>query len=270
MDILALLKINDLKKSGGVGYSEKKTTTYTFAEPGTNLLGDIWLYNKVSDEPVDLTTISKVSLVSTKYSELNGEITKFTTESEGVLHVLGCRDGALAISVDETTEDFEKGFYVLSGQSTEDAFWLFDSISVEFTTIHTIDPKYFGKVINFDNYYFTTPMFPDAPMSLTMIVGFLMGNDAGDNSCLLTNEMAKQLAKELNEDDDIVAQFSTDNNMYTKVRNCKVTVIKDESGKTRRVHGFIFPMNMSDGANVNYTIIFMPLEDDTIHVEVVR
>ena len=144
MDILALSKINALKKSGGVGFDETKTSTYTFTKFGVCIGDDEYRYTKVSEEPVDLKTISKMTIFDPAYENVAGvpyaEHTSFTYVSEDGVDCLLDSIGAFifAYSFPQALDDIEKGFYIVSSMNEN----LFEKVVLECETIHTIDPKY--------------------------------------------------------------------------------------------------------------------------------
>lgn len=140
-----LAKINQLKRSGGVGYTEggKKTITRK-SEDLVTIFGDIQA-EKVSDVPVDLNTVENMhlqidgSVLDVQKSEL------FVTGDVGIqfIALAGDEMPPYIFSVfDDMPDMANKGVYFPVYENENNGINCCMSFAYNEETVHTIDPKY--------------------------------------------------------------------------------------------------------------------------------
>lgn len=154
MDLIAAklganMAISELLVSGQIGGGESKIITYDGNGEKVDILGNGETYAKVSAEYVNGNNISKiVRAVAENNGELAGEVVytkaELGIEVTDIATMVSYNDTLLVISAVADIEGvLEKGTYVLDkimGVEGDKAYtWI---SSIEYGTLHTIDPKY--------------------------------------------------------------------------------------------------------------------------------
>lgn len=173
MDLIASklganMATKSLEEGGQIGYGEGQTITYSGGGEKTDLnglFGEAVTYAKISDNPLDLTTVNKIEYLFVFGGiEEKRSVTKDSLEymnEGGVLEMLSAAVGgtgsyALAVSIPADFEvegvSFFKGLYIMDSLSTgDDGNGLTSTGGVCVTLIETgevkpIDPKYLPVV----------------------------------------------------------------------------------------------------------------------------
>lgn len=139
-----LAKINQLKRNGGVGYTEggRKTITRK-SDDLVTILGDIQA-EKVSNVPIDLNTVESMHIQTGK-SFLDVQKSGFFMTADAGIQGISLADAEMPyiISIFEDMPDVaNKGTYIPVYKAEDGATNCCMFFAYNEETIHTIDPKY--------------------------------------------------------------------------------------------------------------------------------